>query len=39
MNYHYLVSLMPVFNEESVKFATVNQNLKWLKNGELTRSK
>ena len=28
---------MPVFSEESVKYAIVNQNIKWLKEGELTR--
>lgn len=28
---------MPVFTEESVKKAITNQNLTWLKNGELTR--
>jgi hypothetical protein len=37
MNYHYIVTIMPVFSEESVKRAITNQNLTWLKNGELTR--
>jgi len=37
MNYHYIVSMMPQFTEDSVKYAVTEQNLKWLKKGEITR--
>lgn len=37
MNYHYIVTMMPEFTEESVKYAVVGQNLEWLKKGEITR--
>ncbi|MGB4649815.1 MAG: leucine-rich repeat domain-containing protein [Clostridiaceae bacterium] len=37
MNYHYIVTVAPVFSEESVKYAVVEQNLTWLEKEELTR--
>lgn len=37
MSYHYIVTIAPVFSEESVKYAVVEQNLAWLENEELTR--